>query len=300
MRPSPATTIPQSFKHLICTFYSSLLLLVMARFLLSFLLVASAVGVSNAVLSAEDYWRSALPNSPMPSAIRDLIYPSKAAVPAGHDDGVSYAFFLEKSLQPGATMTLHFTHTTAGASFLPRQVADSIPFSSSKLPDILSRLSVSPSSEMASSIKKTIAECEAKPLAGELKLCATSLESMVDFAKSGLKCSNLRAMSTSVAKADSPKQKYTITGLNKVKASELVACHAQGYAYAVFHCHTTTASAYTVSLTGADGTKVQAPAACHMDAAASDLVAYKNLGVKPGTVPVCHFFPQDDLLWTRI
>ncbi|KAJ4752470.1 BURP domain-containing protein [Rhynchospora pubera] len=278
----------------------------MARFilLLSFFLVALAVGVSNADSSAEDYWRSVLPNSPMPSAIRDLIYPSKAAVPSGHEDGESYAtaygFFLEESLQPGTTMTLHFKRTISGASFLPRQVADSIPFSSSMLPDILSRLSVSPSSEMASSIKKTIAECEAKPLADELKLCATSLESMVDFAKYGLKSSNLRAMSTSIAKAATPKQKYTITGLNKVKASELVACHAQRYVYPVFHCHTTTASAYTVSLSGADGTKIQALAACHKDLAAGVEEAYKKLGLKPGSVPVCHFLPQDDLLWARV
>ncbi|KAJ4818374.1 BURP domain-containing protein [Rhynchospora pubera] len=218
---------------------------------------------------------------------------------------MAYGFFLKESLQPGTTMTLHFKRTsTFGTSFLPLQVADSIPFSSSMMPDILSRFSVSPSSEMASSIKETIAECEAKPSAGQLSLCATSLESMVDFAKYGLKSSNLRAMSTSVAKAVSPKQKYTITGLNKVKASELVACHAQRYAYAVFRCHTTTAPAYTVSLTGADGTKVQALAACHMNVAGGDVEAYKKLykklGVKPGSVPVCHFFSQDDLLWARV
>ncbi|KAF3328651.1 BURP domain-containing protein 3-like protein [Carex littledalei] len=206
----------------------------------------------------------------------------KAALPAASEDNVGSIFFLEKSLQPGSTMTLHFTCATAGASLLPHQVADSIPFSSSKLPEILSRLSVDPSSEMASSIKKTLVECESKALPGEIKTCATSLESMVDFAMSGLKSKNLRAVSTSV------------------KASELVACHAQGYSYAVFHCHTTTASAYTVSLVGADGTKVQALAACHMDAASGVEEAYKKLSVKPGSVPVCHFLPQDDLLWARV
>lgn len=93
---------------------------------------------------------------------------------------------------------------------------------------------------------------------------------------------------------------YTFYIYFQVKASELVACHAQGYSYAVFHCHTTTASAYTVSLVGADGTKVQALAACHMDAAAGVEEVYKKLGVKPGSVPVCHFLPQDDLLWARV
>lgn len=273
----------------------------MARcLLLSLLLVALAFVMSNADSSPEAYWHSILPNSPMPTAIRDLLYSSKSAVPAASEGNVGSIFFLEKSLQPGTTMTLHFTRATAGASLLPRQVADSIPFSSSMLPEILSRLSIDPSSEKASAIKKTLAECEAKALPGEVKRCATSLESMVDFAMSGLNSRNIRAMSTSVAKAITPNQKYTITGLNKVKASELVACHAQGYAYAVFHCHTTTASAYTVSLIGAEGTKVQALAACHMDAAAGVEEAYKKLGVKPGSVPVCHFLPQDDLLWARV
>lgn len=63
-----------------------------------------------------------------------------------------------------------------------------------------------PSSEKASSIKKTLAKCEANALPGEIKCCATSLESMVDFAMSGLKSSNIHAMSTSVAKAATPKQ----------------------------------------------------------------------------------------------
>ncbi|KAJ1685144.1 hypothetical protein LUZ63_016534 [Rhynchospora breviuscula] len=271
----------------------------MTRFLLlSFLLlVALAVGVSNAASSAEDYWRSVMQNSPMPSAIHDIIYPSKAAVPTSHEDKVGSVFFLEQSLQPGSTMTLQFTRTTTGVPFLPRQVADSIPFSSSMLPGILSRLSINPSSKMASSIKNTIADCEAEPLAGEKWFCATSLESMIDYSMSSLNSSNLCAMSTSVAKATSPKQKYTITGLKKAKASELVACHAKGYAYAVFHCHPTTASAYTVALDGADGTKVQALAVCHMDAAPGVEEAYDKLGVKPGSLPVCHFLPQDDLIW---
>jgi BURP domain len=89
----------------------------------------------------------------------------------------------------------------------------------------------------------------------------------------------------------------------QVKASDLVACHVPEYAYVVFHCHTTTASAYTVSLVGADGTKVQALAACHLNGAAGGpgiWFGYKKLGLKPGSVPICHFFPQDDIIWARV
>lgn len=81
--------------------------------------------------------------------------------------------------------------------------------------------------------------------------------------------------------------------------SELVACHGMKYAYAVFHCHMTTAAAYTVSMAGADGMRVEALAACHTDAAAGVEEAFKKLNVEPWSVPVCHFLPQDDLLWSR-
>ncbi|XP_078181525.1 BURP domain-containing protein 6-like isoform X2 [Carex rostrata] len=274
----------------------------MARFLLllSFLLVTLVFGVSDAGSPAEVYWRSVLPNTPMPSAIRDLIYSSNEASQAATEESVGSIFFLGKSLRIGSTMTLHFTRATAGASLLPRQVADSIPFSSSKLPDILSRLSIDPSSEMASSIKKTLAECEANATAGQIKHwhCATSLESMVDFVMSSLNSRNLRTMSTFVSKDATPNQKYTITGLNKVKASELVACHAKRYPYAVFHCHPVKATLYTVSLIGDDGSTVKAKVPGHYEDISP--AAYNKLGVVPGSEPAFHILPQDDILWARV
>jgi BURP domain len=159
---------------------------------------------------------------------------NKAAAPAANEESVGSIFFLGDKLQQDSTMTLHFTCVTAGSSLLPRQVADSIPFSSSKLPEILSRLSINPDSEKAASIKNTLAECEAKALHGEVKRCATSLESMVDFAMSGLKSNNIRAMSTSVSKAATPKQIYTITGLNKVIAvldKQMISCFNSVYIF---------------------------------------------------------------------
>ncbi|KAF3332156.1 BURP domain-containing protein 3-like protein [Carex littledalei] len=274
----------------------------MARFLLllSFLLVALVFGVSDADSPAEVYWRSVLPNTPMPSVLRDLIY-SNEALPAATEESVGSFYFSGKSLRIGSTMTLHFTRATAGASLLPRQVADSIPFSSSKLPNILSRLSIDPSSEMASSIKKTLAECEANAMPGEIKHCATSLESMVDFAMSSLKSRNLRALSTFVSKDTTPNQKYTITGLNKVKASGLMACHAQRYPYAVFRCHTTTSTVYTVSLIGADGSKVIGKVPVHIIDPDHPSEGYrKKRGVVPDNEPIFHILPQDDIIWARV
>nr|XP_029121653.1 BURP domain protein USPL1-like [Elaeis guineensis] len=74
----------------------------------------------------------------------------------------------------------------------------------------------------------------------------------------------------------------------------------ENYAYAVFHCHTACAEAYKVSMVGKDGTKVEAVAACHTDTAGfnPEHVAFKVLNVKPGTVPICQFQPQNDIVWS--
>ena len=44
-----------------------------------------------------------------------------------------------------------------------------------------------------------------------------------------------------MARPDSPKQEYTITGVKRAAGADddgrLVACHAETYAYALFACH---------------------------------------------------------------
>jgi hypothetical protein len=127
---------------------------------------------------------------------------------------------------------------------------------------------------------------------------------MADFAASSLGTRDVRAVSTrliSAAGSATPMQAYTVQAVRKlpVAGGDMVACHGMPYAYAVYGCHTTTAAAYTVTLAGQDGTKAEAVAACHADAAPGVAEAYKKLGLAPGSVPVCHFLPQDDKLWVR-
>lgn len=50
-----------------------------------------------------------------------------------HDDPNVAMFFLEKDLKPGNKMNLHFTQSSNQAAFLPREVSNSIPFSSAKV-----------------------------------------------------------------------------------------------------------------------------------------------------------------------
>ncbi|XP_042394198.1 BURP domain-containing protein 6-like isoform X3 [Zingiber officinale] len=221
-----------------------------------------------------------------------------------HDDPNAALFFLESNLRPGAAMTVHFTRPSAfRAAFLPRREADAIPFSSARLPEILDRLSIKPGSPEAETTLSTLQECERSAVPGERKLCATSLESMVDFSVANLGTRRVVAASTAVSKAGTPLQTYTIQGVRKTVAAEgrLVACHSVEYAYAVFYCHTSAARAYMVSLVGADGAKVEAVAVCHTDTAGwnPNHMAFKVLKVIPGTVPVCHYLPEDNLVWSR-
>ncbi|KAM0844600.1 hypothetical protein ACQ4PT_056939 [Festuca glaucescens] len=237
--------------------------------------------------------------------VSPFIYNYAATETQAHDDPSSALFFLEKDLHAGKKLDVHFMATPgAGEKFLPRSDADAIPFSSEKVPEILSRFSVKPDSAEAAEMAQTLRECEATAAKGERKSCATSLESMVDFATSSLGTSHVSAVSTVVGKEGSPKQEYTMTGVKRAAgaADQLVACHAEPYAYAVFACHLTQATrAYTVSMLGRDGTAVEAVAVCHADTAGWNPkhVAFQVLKVKPGTVPVCHFLPQDHVVWTR-
>lgn len=217
-----------------------------------------------------------------------------------HDDPNVALFFLEKNLRPATKLTLHFPKTSLPEStFLPHQVAKNLPFSSHKLPQIFDQFSVKPTTLEAELIERTIKECEAPNMVGEDKYCATSLESMVDFSISKLG-NKVTAISTQVEK-DTNLQEFTVSGVAKKSVHDkAVVCHKQSYPYAVFYCHATQHTrAYKVSLVGADGTRVDAVAVCHTDTSAWNPkhLAFQVLKVKPGTVPVCHFLPQDHVVW---
>lgn len=156
-----------------------------------------------------------------------------------------------------------------------------------------------PESEDAEVMKNTLSECEEAGIKGEEKYCATSLESMVDFSTSKLG-NKVDVVSTEAVK-DTRRQEYTIApGVKKVGENKAVVCHRQEYPYAVFYCHKSeTARAYTVPLEGADGVRVKAVAICHTDTSQWNPkhLAFQVLNVKPGTVPVCHFLPQDHVVW---
>ncbi|KAK6140943.1 hypothetical protein DH2020_025336 [Rehmannia glutinosa] len=210
--------------------------------------------------------------------------------------GVTVGTGTERANPQKNELAIHQNHKRG--HIFARLVADSIPFSSNKLPEILDTFSLKPTSDEAEAMKKTIKECEEKGIKGEEKLCATSLESMVDFSTSMLG-KDVKALSTNAENGE--KKEYTIVGVTKMSSKKaLVVCHRQEYAYAVFYCHKTDATvAHEVMMAAADGAKAAAVAVCHRDTAAWNPkhLAFQVLKVKPGAVPVCHFLPEDHIVW---
>ncbi|KAF2288743.1 hypothetical protein GH714_012203 [Hevea brasiliensis] len=163
---------------------------------------------SNASLPAKLYWQSMLPNTPLPKVLKDLLQPDagnrsafsevdvvaepgtnsgrRATYGVGHWEenkkfeqkeifNTTTIYFLQDGLHPDKKMKLTFTKSTNGSNFLPRKIAETLPFSSNKLPEILNYFAIEPTSKEAQILKHTIAECEAPSIRGEHKYCATSL-----------------------------------------------------------------------------------------------------------------------------
>ncbi|GAA0168071.1 hypothetical protein Leryth_017095 [Lithospermum erythrorhizon] len=291
---------------------------------------------SHALRPAELYWRSLLNNAPIPKAIKVLIDPGTirnlnnngggdasikeqdqeepdnsncfsytipycAPAPPNSRPTSTSLFFLPKDLKSGTKKSLHFPKSldTSQSILLPRHLSDEIPFSSTILDDILKVSSIVPNSRKAKEMRRTIAICEAPGTEGEQKSCVSSLESMIDFSITSLG-KNVEAVSTDVDDQENEEQKYNVVGVKKIGNKEAVVCHKQKYPYAIFYCHKAyNIKAYKVLLVGEDENKVKAIAICHQDTSkwTPEHLAFKVLKVKPGSVPICHFLPEDHIVW---
>ncbi|KAL9230314.1 hypothetical protein vseg_005683 [Gypsophila vaccaria] len=227
----------------------------------------------------------------------DYNYASNKSISLGRS-----LFFLEKDMKHGHQMTINFPKSTNEATFLPKEKARSLPFSTHKMPEILHEFSVQPGSLEAQIIEETIRGCEKKGILGEQKYCATYLEDMIDYAKSTLG-KNVKAISTNAKDGYKTGQKYTVGHVMKLaKEDGVMVCHKQNYPYAVFYCHKTKGtSPYIMSLINDEGTKAKAVAICHKDTSNWNPkhMAFQFLNVKPGSLPICHFLPEDHIVWVR-
>ncbi|TVU06323.1 hypothetical protein EJB05_49531, partial [Eragrostis curvula] len=178
----------------------------------------------------------------------------------------------------------------APLGLLPRDVADSIPFSSSALPDALARLGVAAGSAQAAEMEKPLGMCETPSLAGEAKFCATSLEAMVQGPMAGLGTNEITPVtSPSLPRSGAPLQPFAVRAMRRIDGSRFVACHGGLYPYTVFMCHDTGAvRAYMADMEGArDGGKVTVAIVCHTDTSLWDPehMSFRLLGTKPGGEP---------------
>ncbi|CAL5376260.1 unnamed protein product [Camellia sinensis] len=278
----------------------------------------------HAAVSPGAYWNMVLPNAPMPRTVKNLLssgrqcccwprihamqlippwdlYYDSSYTGNGYEQPVYYGstFFLEEDIKQGTKMKLNLSTITQtnGVTFLPRQVAQMIPFSSNKFLEILNRFLIKPNSVEAEIIKETIKVCERSSFQGERKYCATSLESMIDFCTS-MFGKNIQAFSTELEKL----QEYRISGLKMIGRGgrdDPAVCHMQNYLYAVFYCHNIhSTETYMLSLEGADGTKAKVAVVCRKNTSAWNPkhLAFQILKVKPGTVPICRA-RQDNIVW---
>ncbi|XP_021731620.1 BURP domain-containing protein BNM2A-like isoform X1 [Chenopodium quinoa] len=231
-----------------------------------------------------------------------------------HMDHSVQVFFTPKDLKLGNVIPIFFRGRNPSSSsphFLPREEAELIPFSPSKLSYLLQLFGFSQASSQAKAMEDTLRQCIIiKPILGETKFCATSLESMLDFVhKIFGPTTKFKALSTqNFAKSGSILQNYTVVDEPKeILAPKMIACHTMPYPYVVYYCHhqESESKVFQVSLKGEEKGSdniVQAVAVCHMDTSqwSPNHFSFRVLGIKPGSSPVCHFFPADNLVWVPI
>lgn len=227
--------------------------------------------------------------------------------PSAAMDPQLMVFFTMNDLKTGKKLLFYFPHKilTDHTRFLPKEEADSIPFSLEDLPKILQRFSFSRSSPQGIAIEDALTQCGRSPISGETKICATSLESMLDYARGvfglGKKFDILTTKYLTEGKLKTP-QNYTVSGEpREVAAPKMVACHMLPYPYAVFYCHSQVSvnRVLKVNLVGENGDMVDAVAVCHMDTSqwSHKHASFQVLGIKPGSSHVCHVFPPDNMVF---
>ncbi|CAN6356895.1 unnamed protein product [Urochloa humidicola] len=273
---------------------------------------------------AVQFWQQALPGTPMPEAIADLVQegidhsplvehystlPSISACILTNticdartvaDTGL---FFHQSQLHPGSVMKVSFPAQLSEPAILPRDIADKVRFAS--LGDVLATFNIPAGSDEAAQVRDTLNRCQAPPLAGEVKTCTTSLEATVSSAVDMLGTGHgVWAATSAIPRGGLPRQPYTVKGVTKVEGDRYVSCHKVPFPYAVFQCHMTKLGyvAHVVSFSGLQGGQEAAMLAyCHLDTSDWNPAhpAFEVLNTHPGGTPVCHFMPYANLVFVK-
>ncbi|CAL4905333.1 unnamed protein product [Urochloa decumbens] len=271
------------------------------------------------------FWEEALPGIPMPEAIADIVQKgidhlplkepySATKNPLGraqayqqygkHAHGVppSGLFFHEAQVHVGSTMTVFLPPVTTKGS-LPRDAEEKLPLGS--LEDTFAMFNITPGSAEAEEVDDTLHGCQERPIPGEQKVCAMSIEDVVLAATRMLGITStggVWAAASALPSAGLPRQSYVVWRVVGLPGERLVACHIEAFPYAVYRCHMSERSsrAYVISLQGfRGGPEVDMAAICHLDTSDWDPAhpAFKLLHTHPGGAPVCHFLPYANLVF---
>ncbi|KAI3804964.1 hypothetical protein L1987_26885 [Smallanthus sonchifolius] len=215
-------------------------------------------------------------------------------------------FFKVTDLYLGKRMPIYFAtdEDSTPTRLLSKKEADSIPFSLSKLPYLLEYFSFSNTSSQAKAMEITLKQCEQKSIVGEVKFCVTSSESMLEMTRGFFGSVKPNVMTTKILSSNHALfQNYTFVEKPlEIYASKKVACHTMAYPYLVYYCHGHEGQmtrVFKLALGGENKERVESVAVCHMDTSAwaRDHVAFRILGGHPGSSPVCHVIPVDNLVW---
>jgi len=222
-----------------------------------------------------------------------------------HTEAFEKGFFNLEDLHVGNVMTLQFSVQETSPLF-SRKEADSIPFSVSQLPSVLQLFSIPKDSLEAKTMRGTLEHCKEETVIGETKICANSVESMLEFVDTiiGSERKHMVLTTSNPSPSAIPLQKYTILEVSHdIDAPKWVSCHPLPYPYAIYYCHTMTTGTkvFKVTLVGdANGDKMEAIGMCHLDTSDwnPNHMIFKTLRVEPGkNTPVCHFFSINHILW---
>ncbi|PNY09699.1 BURP domain-containing protein, partial [Trifolium pratense] len=193
----------------------------------------------------------------------------KLSFKVDHTEAFKLAFFALEDIYVGNVMTLSFP-IREYANFLPKKVADSIPFSKSQVPSLLQLFKLTKDSPQGEDLNDIIDQCESPLQKGETKACPTSLESMVEFVHSVIGADTKYNVLTTQwpTTSGAALQNYTILEVSKdIYAPKWVACHPRPYPYALYYCHYLDIGSklFKVLLKGQYGDIMDALAICHLD-----------------------------------
>jgi len=183
-------------------------------------------------------------------------------------------------------------------SFLPRTILSKLPLSTLELKKFFR---VEDNSTMEAIIVESLSACERAPSQGEIKRCVGSAEDMIDFAVLVL---GRKVAVRSTENANGSKQNIMIGSVKEIDSmQQSVSCHQILLPYLLYYCHSVPkVQVYEVDMLDLNSkAKINhGVAICHMNTSdwSPSHEAFLALGSGPGQIEICHWIPENDLIWT--